>query len=97
MKKNIIIIMMTLFLSSILASVSFAASFVKFMGVSQMVIEGTIVSIDNTKNLFVIKDHDDGTTYALNAYASNINSLAQGDHAKVTVPHPGNLVSQIAK
>ena len=80
-----------------LTPMSFAASYGKSMGSSYMVIEGTIVSIDKAKHLFTIKDKDDGRTYGLSAFESDIASLNQGDNVKVTVPSPGQLVSKIRK
>ena len=74
---------------------AFAASFNKSAGASYMVIEGTIVSIDKANNRFLIKDNDDGKTYGLSTWS--VQSLNQGDHVKVTVPYPGNLVSKITK
>ena len=78
------------------SQISWAASYQKFLGASNMVIQGTIVSVDPAKNLFVIKDEDDGTTYALISFA-DLSSLKTGDHVQTTVPHPGNLASQITK
>lgn len=76
---------------------SFAASFNKSAGASYMVIEGTIVKVDQSKSRFVIKDKDDGKTYGLSAFKSQLGSLNEGDHAKVTVPRPGNLATRITK
>ena len=95
--KNIIIAgIISVSLLSIFSS-SFAASYGKSAGASCMVIEGTIVAVDKTKNLFVIKDKDDGKTYGLGAFASQIASLHEGENVKVTVPVPGSLVSKITK
>lgn len=79
------------------SQVSFAASYNKSAGASYMVIEGEIVKVNKSKGLFVIKDKDDGRTYGLSAFRSEIASLNEGDHVTVTVPHPGNLVSKIKK
>ena len=96
MKNYLITAIITLSLLGVSSS-GFAASYGKSGGASYLVIEGTIVSIDKTKNLFVIKDKDDGRTYGLSAFTSQIASLNQGDHVKVTVPLPGSLVSRITR
>ena len=79
------------------SQLSFAYTYNKSVSGNYVVIEGSIVSVDKTKHLFVIKDKDDGKTYGLSAFASQIASLNQGDNVKVTVPYPGNLVSRITK
>ena len=93
MKNSIITAIITLSLLGVSSS-SFAASYGKSLGAGYMVVEGTIVEINKAKNLFVIKDPDDGKTYGLST--SNIAALNQGDHVKVTVPLPGSLVSKIS-
>ena len=96
MKNYIMIPLIALFLLGISSS-GFAASYGKSAGASYMVVEGTITSIDKAKNLFVIKDKDDGKAYGLSALASQTASLNQGDHVKVTVPLPGSLASKVTK
>ena len=95
--KKTIITLMALFMFTI-TPLSFAASYGRSMGASYMVINGDIRAVDKAKNLFVIKDRDDdGKTYGLSAFPSQIASLNQGDHALVTVPLPGGLASKITK
>lgn len=95
MKKSIITVIVLSILS--IAPLSFAANYGKSMGASYMVVEGTIVSIDKAKNVFVVKDKDDGKTYGLLAWVVDISSFNQGDHVKVTVPLPGGIVSAITR
>ena len=95
MKKTIITLIVLSVLS--ITPLSFAASYGKSMGASYMVVEGTIVAIDKAKNLFVIKDKDDGKAYGLGAGDSQIASLDQGDNVKVMVPLPGGVASRISK
>jgi hypothetical protein len=60
-----------------------------------MVVEGTIVSINKAKNVFAVKDKDDGKVYGLLAWVVDISSYNQGDNVKVTVPLPGGIASKI--
>ena len=96
MKKGIIItsVVLSLFIISL---PSFAATYGKSVGTNYMVIEGTIVSIDKAKSIFVIKDKDDGKAYGLSAWGSDIANLSQGDSVRVTVPLPGHMASKIKK
>ena len=94
MKKSIIALLIVLSLFSI-SSLSFAVSFGKSMGIGYMVVEGTVVSVDKTKNIFAVKDRDDGKIYGLSAF--DVTSLNKGDNVTVTVPLPGSLASKITK
>ena len=95
MKKLTILPIVILTILTI-SQISWAASYQKFLGATNMVISGTIVSVDSSKGLFVIKDADDGTTYTLSTFA-DLSSLKRGDHVQATVPHPGNLASKITR
>ena len=94
MKKPISAIIIALSLFSI-SSLSFAASYGKSLGVTYMVVNGSIVSVDKVNNLFAIKDGEDGKIYGLKTF--DIASLNKEDHVKVTVPLPGNWASKITK
>ena len=96
MKNKIIISGLALVMLGI-APMGFAASFGKSGGQPYMVVEGTVVSVNKAKNIFAIKDRDDGKTYGLSAFASDIASLNQGGNARVTVPLPGSLASKISQ
>ena len=78
------------------SQMSWAASYQKFLGASNMVISGTVVAVDPSKNLFVLKDKDDGRTYGLITF-SDLSSLSTGSYVQATVPHPGNLASKITR
>ena len=94
MKKTIMSIMIALFLLNI-SSFSFAASYGKSMGASNMVVEGTIVSVDKAKNQFTIKDDDDGREVTIQAWASDIAKLSQSAHVKVTLSQFSNRATTI--
>lgn len=94
--KKILIIAGSIFTVLTFINTGFAASYGKSLGQSYMVIVGTIEAIDQAKHLFVIKDKDDGRSYGLSAWPSDMASLSQGNYVKVTVPLPGQLVSKIS-
>lgn len=94
MKKSIIMLMAVIALVAV-SSQSFAARYDKRGGVSYQITSGTVVSIDKTKNLFAVKDDDDGRTYGFMAWASDLASLNQGAHVTVTTEKPGAIALSI--
>ena len=54
-----------------------------------------MVSIDKTRNQFVVKDDDDGREVTIQTWASDIAKLSQGGHVKVTLPQFGNLATRV--
>lgn len=96
MRTNITITMFALLLLFVSSS-SFAATYSKNLGFRYAVVAGSIVSVDQTKRVFAIKDHDDGRVYRLSAGSSDITSLVQGENARVTLSLPGNAVSKIGR
>lgn len=93
--KNLTMFLIIALTMLTLTPMGFAAKRGKSLGVSNAVIDGTVVSIDKEKHLFSIKDKDDNTIYGLTAFALDITSLNKGDSVKVTVSMPGNVVSSI--
>lgn len=79
MKRPILTTIIALSLLSI-SSLSFAASYGKTAGAAYMVVDGTIVSVDKAKNLFAIKDKEDGKIHGLSAF--DLSSLNQGDNVR---------------
>lgn len=79
------------------SSQTFAARFDKRAGGSYQITAGTVVSINKTKNLFTLKDSDDGKVYGFMARASDIASLNEGDHIVVTTALPGALALKITR
>lgn len=94
MKKLIITLTVAISLIAI-SSQAFAARYDKRGGVSYQITSGTIVSIDKTKNLFAVKDEDDGRVYGFMAWASDLASLNEGAHVTVTTEKPGAIALSI--
>ncbi len=96
MKRSIILLMAAISLITI-SSQAFAARYDRIAGVGYQITDGTIVSIDKTKNLFAVRDSEDGKVYGFMARDSQIASLNQGDHVVVTTEKPGALALKITK
>lgn len=92
MKRTII--MISLFVLSF-AVPSFAERFNKSGGSVTRIIEGQVISIDTTKNRFVVKDNDDGRQVTIQARASDIAKLSEDAHVKVTLPQFGNIATRV--
>lgn len=96
MKKLIIT---TIAVVSLIAtgSQAFAARYGKSAGRSYQITEGTVVSVNKAKDLFSVKDKDDGRIYGFMAWASDLASLNQGDHVVVTTEKPGAIALKITR
>lgn len=93
--KNLIIMAIAAVSLVATGSQAFAARYDKSAGVSYQIIEGTVVSINKAKNLFAVKDKDDGKVYGFMAWASDLASLNQGDHVVVKSEKPGAIALSI--
>ena len=96
MRKTIITTFVVVLIVS-LASLSFAATYNKAAGVAYKTIEGQVVSVNTDKNIFVIKDKDDGREYVVNASTTDTASLTHGANVRVNLNQGSNLASSIIK
>jgi len=96
MNKKIIMAVMALVVLSLTTS-SFAETYQKSLGVTSIIITGTVASVDTARNNFVVKDRETGKQKVVYADGNTVASLNAGDPVRVILPQVGNLAIRVNK
>ena len=93
MKKQIMFIMIGLGVVAF-NNLSFAEKYNKSMGIGERTIAGRVESVNESKNVFVIKDNDIPKYEVVQGWSGGIASLKAGQDAVATAKGDGILFLQ---